>query len=977
MRNPFVFGRPAYSAEEFSGRRYILGELLQLIAQGQPCSVVGERRVGKTSLLLHIEHLSSRDALESTTGPTLAVYFDFQGHENLTAGLFWRTLVSRAASQARSQDISQGVGKLLTQLEGTEELDFTHIRKLAITCAQSKLRLLLLLDEFEYVADSNALGQSFFAGLRSLVASSLPIACIITSRKRLSEIERFASRPSFASSPFFNVFNTLSLGVFEPDEAEALIARALQGAHTDFNAEDMAFLYDLSGHHPFLLQMAAYYLFEEKRRESQSSELEKRLSARARFDSQCRDHFDYYWRHSTAAEKAILAAYATDRQLPTEDSTETQRKPFWEVVRSLVDRSLLIPSRDQAGTYRLVSTSLADWILETTSPEAVLSQVPQAVVSRAHPILPFTPPAPPDANTLPVPGSLPPGSRLPFARNALFTGRQEPLKALARALLHGEGPFTLVTQAVLGLGGVGKTQLVVEFAYRYGRFFHGVHWINAGQPEYIDDEVAACGAAMALPGWPEKVSDQTICTLDAWQRGGPRLVVLDSLEDVGAAQEWLACLGGGPVRLLITTRRAKWPGYLGMETLSVEGFSAAESRRFLRLHLSERRATNAELRALARRLDGFPLALEIAGLYLKSTRVSVAKYLEGLDNVCDDLAPATQDWLEKEFGSPTAHKLNLAATLDLSWERVADEAARRVFLLAGFCAPNQPIPWELLEQAAELEEKACDEAVGTLAGLGLLEMEDAEAGPAIHPLLAEYARTVSTSEEGVLSALGDALATLAERANESNLPACFAPLRPHVEVVAPAAEEAGVEQAGMLWNEMGCYLHAVADYATARAAFERALAIDEQAFGPDHPNVARDINNLGWLLRDLGDLATARAAFERALAIDEQAFGPDHPNVARDINNLGWLLRDLGDLAAARAAFERALAIRETVFGQEHPDTATILWWLGTLERDSGNIQKAQAYLEEALAIFEQSLSLDHPYTQAVREGLADLEPSQ
>ena len=65
-----------------------------------------------------------------------------------------------------------------------------------------------------------------------------------------------------------------------------------------------------------------------------------------------------------------------------------------------------------------------------------------------------------------------------------------------------------------------------------------------------------------------------------------------------------------------------------------------------------------------------------------------------------------------------------------------------------------------------------------------------------------------------------------------------------------------------------------------QGSFERALRIDEASFGPDHPKVANDVNNLGDVLQDLGDLAGARAAFERALRIDEASFGPDHPNVA-------------------------------------------------------------------------------------------------
>ena len=78
------------------------------------------------------------------------------------------------------------------------------------------------------------------------------------------------------------------------------------------------------------------------------------------------------------------------------------------------------------------------------------------------------------------------------------------------------------------------------------------------------------------------------------------------------------------------------------------------------------------------------------------------------------------------------------------------------------------------------------------------------------------------------------------------------------------------------------------------------------------------------LLEELGDLPGAKAAFERALKIDEKAFGPDHPNVARDVNNLGSVLKELGDLPGAKAAFERALQIFQKLLGDDHPNTRLV-----------------------------------------------------
>jgi tetratricopeptide (TPR) repeat protein len=86
-------------------------------------------------------------------------------------------------------------------------------------------------------------------------------------------------------------------------------------------------------------------------------------------------------------------------------------------------------------------------------------------------------------------------------------------------------------------------------------------------------------------------------------------------------------------------------------------------------------------------------------------------------------------------------------------------------------------------------------------------------------------------------------------------------------------------------------LQDLGDLAGARVMLERALRSDERAFGPDHPNVARDVNNLGMVLQDLGDLAGARAMFERALRIFEQFLPPDHPNIRIVRNNLAALGR--------------------------------------------------------------------------------------
>jgi tetratricopeptide (TPR) repeat protein len=602
----------------------------------------------------------------------------------------------------------------------------------------------------------------------------------------------------------------------------------------------------------------------------------------------------------------------------------------------------------------------------------VAADLPEQYARLAHRLPPVTareayvPPPAPDLDQLPEPGPLPPGSRLPFARNAIFTGRQATLQALARGVLH-DGRPALVTQAAQGLGGVGKTQLAVEFAWRYGRFFRGVHWVSAARPAQIGAEIAACGQTMELWPWPAEMPLQVERTLAAWRATGPRLVVLDNLEDLQAVRAWWPKLHQAGVRVVLTARRRAWPRDLGIEPLRLPVFTPQESRAFLRHYVPTQQARDRELAQLAARLGRLPLALELAGRHLQSQpSLTVAGYLERLAGAMAH-APMTR-WVG-ELDNAVGHDLTVARTFALSWEQVEDEGTRQVFLAAAWCAPDQVIPCQVLASAAGLDEPACVEALARLLGLGLLAGE--AAAPAIHPLLGEYGRAVSVIEFEALEAVARALQALTDEANETGLPARFASLRAHVLTVAEASETAGVQAAAELWNGLGYHLGAIADCAGARAAFERALRIDEAAFGPHHPTVARDVNNLGSVLHALGDPTGAWTAYARALAIWQRVLGPQHPNVVTVLNNLGGVLRNLGHLAEARAAFERALRIDEAAFGPEHPTVARDVNNLGSVLHDLGDLAGARAAFERALAIWQHTLPAGHPSIELARKWLA------
>jgi tetratricopeptide (TPR) repeat protein len=130
-------------------------------------------------------------------------------------------------------------------------------------------------------------------------------------------------------------------------------------------------------------------------------------------------------------------------------------------------------------------------------------------------------------------------------------------------------------------------------------------------------------------------------------------------------------------------------------------------------------------------------------------------------------------------------------------------------------------------------------------GLGMLKE-----GPSIHPLLAQFARRLDT-DHTLLGQFSEALAQLANQTNHAEDQAgtysLYTPLLPHIRDAAGHAENAAVASAGALWNSLGYHISDLADYAGAKAAYERALKIFEKFLPPDHPNIKIVRGNLDSL----------------------------------------------------------------------------------------------------------------------------------
>ncbi|NBC32727.1 MAG: tetratricopeptide repeat protein [Alphaproteobacteria bacterium] len=554
--------------------------------------------------------------------------------------------------------------------------------------------------------------------------------------------------------------------------------------------------------------------------------------------------------------------------------------------------------------------------------------------------------------------------------NPDFVGREDVLAQLHEMLAAGDGPAVL-TQAIHGLGGIGKTQTALAYAYRHLAAYRLIWWLRADDSATLADDFGALAAPLGLD--PDVVDQQklnesirrTLQVTDGW------LLIFDNVEDPALPRRFLPGSGGG--RALITSRRSDWRNVARPLPLAV--MAEGEGLRLLTggadpgtLHAAER----ADAAALAAELGYLPLALAQARAYTQETGRKLADYRALL-------AKSRPKVLARGQAGPD-YPESVARTWQISIDAAAAEspAARELLDLLAFFAPDdlplqvlsgEPIPDGLKDEVDR------DTAIAALNRYSLIRA--AEGSISVHRLV--QAVTRDGLDDDTVRAYAEMSVRLIDRAlpnalEYTNWPA-IGVLLPHALATAAEAKRcgAGLGTAATVLNSAALAHELRADFAGAEPLYQRAIAIGEETLGPAHPNLAIQLNNLANLYRETGRTAEAEPLYQRAIAIGEKTLGPEHPDLAARLNNLAELYRQTGRTAEAEPLYQRAIAIHEKALGPEHPGLATGLNNLANLYRETGPTAEAEPLYQRAIAIGEKTLGPEHPDLATWLNNLAGL----
>ncbi|KAL1989626.1 hypothetical protein VTN49DRAFT_6823 [Thermomyces lanuginosus] len=574
---------------------------------------------------------------------------------------------------------------------------------------------------------------------------------------------------------------------------------------------------------------------------------------------------------------------------------------------------------------------------------------------------------------------------VPFGRNQCFVGREsiiERLLSLISPSVRGEADDCQRT-AIVGLGGVGKTQIALEAAIRV-RERHpdcSIFWVPAVDSSSFENAFRTIGQLLKVDGINEQDADaRTLVKTALNESTDSWLLIIDNadnidllLDDETGLIERLPSSRNG--HILFTSRNREVVSRLGIpeaNVLTIEEMNEDEALELLRKHLDASQMHDEErTKKLIECLGYLPLALRQASAYMTKKQISTSEYLDHCQSSDRDMV----ELLSKDFEDPHRYKERenpIATTWLISFREIEDHYPLAADYLKFMAFLSQKdIPQALFP--SDSKEKL-EEAIGALKAYAFLSEREDRSTYDMHRLV-QLATLNWLTEKGsanewstrVLQRLAE-IFPFPEHENRD----VWMGYLPHARRVLEFEKIINDQVAlGDLLEKIGLSLRQLGQYREIETLQRRSLEIMEKALGPEHPDALDSANNLAAALFDLGKYEEAEEIHQRVLRTREKVQGSEHPRTVSSVKNLGLVLHCLGRYDEAEAMNRRALDIEEKVLGPEHPDTLRTVSNLASVLADMGKYEEAEAMQRRALALKEKVLGPDHPETLSSINSLA------
>lgn len=531
----------------------------------------------------------------------------------------------------------------------------------------------------------------------------------------------------------------------------------------------------------------------------------------------------------------------------------------------------------------------------------------------------------------PIWGNVPP-------RNPNFTGRAELLDQLSKRLVAG-GATAILPAALHGMGGIGKTQMAVEYIYRSLHQYDVVWWLQATQPAQIRAGLTELAQYMGLPG-SQEAHTAVPAVREALRIGKPWrrwLLVFDSAESPDIVRPFFPT--NGPGEILITSRNADWAGIA--RPLEVTVFHREESIELLRRRGPE--VDDDDANTLADKLGDLPLAIEQAAAWRAVTGMPVTEYLRLFDERHSEILDAA-----------TEPERSVAAAWNVSFDELEkrNPAAHRLLQVCAFFAP-EPVSRDLfagvrgVEIAPELDAALRDpmrlsRAIRDINLYSFAKIDHRSNTLLLHRLVQKVLRDRMSPSRYVAMRHG-AHVLLANM--DPNDPAS-SKVWPRYQEVLPHIASAEVIECDDPWVRqlvvnLGQFLYFWGDHEEAASLLKQALETWTVQLGESDQHSLQAASYLGLFLWALGRFEEAAEINRRTLSLRRQVSGENAEETILAELRVSVDVKARGEFAAALEMNEQIYEKAKGLYGEEDPFTLQTAHDLAVTLRLCGNYRAA------------------------------------